>query len=199
MIFIYDQVRLSGNIGTMIRNLDVSSSNKRIIQVIMSPENELKQNTYNTLQTIVVLIIYYIAKLFRIVVNIPTNCIYRDSDGKFNARMKSTIRRFSCVSKKDRVKPNLWYDPENIVEFLKDPKYKIYILENYPQSVNLYSLDGSKMDENTVFIFGSERYGVSDKFLDLPHTVVSIPTFKNTCYNVSCAHAIVCSWLFKGI
>lgn len=189
--FLYDGVRMPGNIGTMIRNGDLLISNYqgKIRHIILSPIND---NKISWIKIIIINIVSWICDIFDINKRISIDNNF-GINGKFNYKAKRTIKRFACISKNGSYS-EIIFDPSDLNSLIENNV--VFIFDNINNSKNINDLKSILLqyssDTNYTFIIGSESNGVSERFISRYNHVLSISTRKNISINVSNAQGILC-------
>lgn len=189
--FIYDGVRMPGNIGTMIRNGDLLLCNYKhpIKHIIISPENDHKISWF---KSIVMNFIGWVCDLLDLNKRISLNNNF-GPDGKFNAKARRDIKRFACLSKNGSYS-ELLFDPQDLEKLIDNNV--VFSLDNSPDSLKIDDLKSTLLekgiDKDLTFVIGGESTGISERMLSRSNYVVSIPTRKGISINVSNAQGILC-------
>lgn len=188
--FIYDRVRMPGNIGTMIRNGDLLiDNNSQVRHIIISPENDHHISWYKSW---IMNIIGWICDFFNLNRRISLNNNF-GPDNKFNSKARRDIKRFACLSKNGYYS-KLIFDPPDLKSLLEDTV--VIILDNSSNATDISDLKTILLDypedTNFAFVIGGESTGISDEMLSIADHMITIPTRKGISINVSNAQGILC-------
>lgn len=204
MIFIYDGLRNPGNMGTILRNVNVTFDKSNIRQIAVKPTKNLTHypSKNGIFSRILEFIFYFLDQLFNRTTLASINESYFYSDGSYSGAFKRRVKKSSCQTR-IRFISNIEYNDNvsEIIRFLTENNIRVYTLENDGNAKSLYSIDPTlewSDSDNICFIFGSELEGTRKEFRDISYKTIKIPTRDDFSYNVSIAHGIVCSYINSG-